>query len=1080
MSLSEWFAQAVGQYAAQVGTEPANLNEDDRVEAIAVQLHRLGIRGPNGGAPPARRAKPRFSRSFESGAAEDALLERALARLDEPADIEALAYRFDHLEAELGHTGRGVLQPHYENQLDRLESKVNSLCASLAASAGIPDSVVGGRRRLASSNNHPSLGNAIAEITRRQRALEDTGSDRTHQDRRVPQRDTADAFAQSSSTTIESLRGDISALAAQLQGMRREQTERSTLPPGACNLDKLHAEIATMSDGLRDFAARDFTAPLEAAIRNLTQQIETSRNEGIREAVLQPLERLAGDLRLALAEVDPRTTIRGLEGEVKKLSIKLDDLGKYGFDPSALAAIDTRTKEIREFLSAGVAADGFRQLASDHGGAALTKIEGQLDTIAAKVDEALVEARDDSRYTALANRINDVHLELAERMAQGVPQLDMHALENLVRSLAERIEQARGPEADTRAIAALQKQVGEFASRLDQANVGIPSLVSLEQSIGNLFAELERTRDISYETAEKAARSALEQALATSASGFKQSDVAHDLDDLRNMQDVAGRRTFATLNAVHETLEKVVDRLAMVETEIADVRGQRPPDFLASGPAPNFAPVPGRATAPFTAPKAAPARRADRRAPKGPAAAEKENPGVQGDMLDDFLIEPGRGFPGQRDPLSDETGEFRQGGTAPDHLDVPEANSGHAGFIAAARRAAQVAQKDPPAMPRRAAAQGAGARPASLIGQTRNFLSQHKRPLVLSVAALFLVVSAYALLKTVNHTPLIDFSFMGSKDTPVAGSALPHGAAAPTQTAPATGAATTSSSAPPNPTEANDSASKEKTAMLSIQTNDPIPTGVIGASPPGAYPPAYPPAHSSTHLPPPSPRETAPAILQSLAQAGNAKAQFELATDYAMGRGLPHDLSLAAQWYEKAAVQGLAPAQYHLGSLYEKGLGVRRDANEAMAWYRKAAEHGNVRAMHNLAVLTAAGGDSGKPDYAGAAQWFRKAAEYGVRDSQYNVAILLARGLGVPQNLALSYVWFAIAAAQGDEDAGNKRDDVGARLNAPDLAAAKATAAAFQAKVPDPLANEVAPPQGGWVAPPASTTNKARPKLSRM
>ena len=135
--------------------------------------------------------------------------------------------------------------------------------------------------------------------------------------------------------------------------------------------------------------------------------------------------------------------------------------------------------------------------------------------------------------------------------------------------------------------------------------------------------------------------------------------------------------------------------------------------------------------------------------------------------------------------------------------------------------------------------------------------------------------------------------------------------------------------------------------------------------------------------------------------------------------------------------------------------------------------------MHNLAVLTAEGGESGKPDYASAAQWFRKAAEYGVRDSQYNVAILLARGLGVPQNLSLTYVWFAIAANQGDDDAGKKRDEVGERLNPADLAAAKAMAAAFHPKTPDPEANEVMAPPGGWALP-ASSANRVRAKLSRL
>ena len=46
-------------------------------------------------------------------------------------------------------------------------------------------------------------------------------------------------------------------------------------------------------------------------------------------------------------------------------------------------------------------------------------------------------------------------------------------------------------------------------------------------------------------------------------------------------------------------------------------------------------------------------------------------------------------------------------------------------------------------------------------------------------------------------------------------------------------------------------------------------------------------------------------------------------------------------------------------------------------------------------------------------QWFRKAADRGVADSQYNLGILYARGIGVDQNLAESYKWFALAAAAG-------------------------------------------------------------------
>jgi localization factor PodJL len=135
--------------------------------------------------------------------------------------------------------------------------------------------------------------------------------------------------------------------------------------------------------------------------------------------------------------------------------------------------------------------------------------------------------------------------------------------------------------------------------------------------------------------------------------------------------------------------------------------------------------------------------------------------------------------------------------------------------------------------------------------------------------------------------------------------------------------------------------------------------------------------------------------------------------------------------------------------------------------------------MHNLAVLLADG--DGKPDYEGAATWFRKAAQYGIHDSQFNLAILLVRGLGVEPSLVQSYQWFAIAAAQGDTDAAGKRDEIGAKLSPSELSVAKALAAAFHPRAPDPAATDVTPPPGGWDSAPAPVhLNSARSKISSL
>lgn len=1064
MSLNAWFAQAVGEYAAEIDVDPAELTEDEHAEAIAAKLRHLAAAPrPAGLGSRAKTRQPRIGERTDRAPrsrpremrSEETLLEKAFRRLERSPQSA----------------------PDFEAAPPPRRSRLEP---ELAA------------RRAVAVARRPSLASAVAEISRRQRDLEEAEVP-------VASRFAAPRYGEemAGAATLENLRGDIAALANQIQGLRRDQAER-TVAPAVCNLDKLSGEISAMSVAMRGLSERGSTAPLESAIRNLTQQIETSRGDGMRETVLLPLERLVSDLRLALAEVDPRTTIRGLETEVKKLGSKLDSLGRSHIDSSAINLIDTRTREIREMLSAATSqsvpierigrqiealserfdqlrelqdrrplgredsdlaavAEEIRLLTGERGTSAFAKIEDQLATIGAKVDQALAEARDESRYTALANRINDVHEEFAERAAQATAQLDIKGLERLVLGLAEKIDSAKRPEADGHAIEALQRQVSEFAARLDQSNAGFPSLVSLEHSIANLFAELEHTRDASYAAAEKAARNVLEE-VKQKVPQQHTPELAQDILDLRTMQDEADRRTLATLNAVHETLERVVDRLALVETEIADVR-TKPQELLASGPAPNFAPATARMPDSLVASR--PALVHSVRAAAQALSEEDDKDAT--DMLDDFLIEPGRGLPGSRGPSAAETDTRAN---AADAFDLSEASTGRAGFIAAARRAAQAAQMESATALRQPMARAEGT--TGLVDQTRHFIAQHKRPVVLSVAALFLAMGAYAVVKTVGHAPL---------ELPNGGKANPpeHSTPANPVPAPSHGALSTPPASPaPKPTAAMSPIAPAPIAPAQVAPapsadaagvgTDPIVTGTIGSRAfgiPGAK----------------EPEAVSTVALQKVAESGNAKAQYELATDYATGHGVGRDLHLALQWYEKAAQQGLAPAQYRLGSLYEKGLGVTRNANQAMAWYRKAADRGNVRAMHNLAVLTAEGGDNGKPDYANAAQWFRKAAEYGVKDSQYNVAILLARGLGVPQNLTLSYVWFAAAAAQGDEDAASKRDDVGARLSAADLAAAKATAAAFRAKVPDPAANDVEPPAGGWTAPAAKP---GRPKVSQL
>jgi len=118
------------------------------------------------------------------------------------------------------------------------------------------------------------------------------------------------------------------------------------------------------------------------------------------------------------------------------------------------------------------------------------------------------------------------------------------------------------------------------------------------------------------------------------------------------------------------------------------------------------------------------------------------------------------------------------------------------------------------------------------------------------------------------------------------------------------------------------------------------------------------------------------------AEAGNAAAQYELATLYHEGDGVPRDLARAIYWYTHAAEQGNTPAQYWLCVMHREGIGVPRDYAEAFYWCHRAAEKGHAAAMFAVGQFYFDG-----------------------------------LGNGFIRDHVRAYIWFTLADAQGDEDA---------------------------------------------------------------
>ena len=158
------------------------------------------------------------------------------------------------------------------------------------------------------------------------------------------------------------------------------------------------------------------------------------------------------------------------------------------------------------------------------------------------------------------------------------------------------------------------------------------------------------------------------------------------------------------------------------------------------------------------------------------------------------------------------------------------------------------------------------------------------------------------------------------------------------------------------------------------------------------------------------------------AQAGYAPAQNNLGGCYEYGLGVVRDMTVAAEWYARAAAE-LPEAACRLGLCYEYGRGVETDMAKAIQLYETATEGGDPYAAYRLGLCydrgirpgeqTAASDGEGEVpvaspvsehlekvystafDYGRATRLFEIATEGGVADAAYALSLCYARGRGV-------------------------------------------------------------------------------------
>lgn len=193
-------------------------------------------------------------------------------------------------------------------------------------------------------------------------------------------------------------------------------------------------------------------------------------------------------------------------------------------------------------------------------------------------------------------------------------------------------------------------------------------------------------------------------------------------------------------------------------------------------------------------------------------------------------------------------------------------------------------------------------------------------------------------------------------------------------------------------------------------------------------------------------------VIEPLAEAGNADAQYDLGTMYSDGHGVPRDEHKAEAWWQKAAQQGQADAEFSLGFLLVYGAGEGEDAVLAdpaagLPWLQKAAAQGHASAEYFLGYLYWSG-IAVPADPEKALTYSLDAAAQGRADAEYQAGSILAGERGA-QNAVEAYKWLDLAARQNYPGAAQRRDRLAAeRLSRDEVQRAKALADSFKPSAP--------------------------------
>ncbi len=801
---------------------------------------------------------------------------------------------------------------------------------------------------------------------------------------------------------------DISGLQEQL----REMTARIEALRPSNELENaiagLRADLTEISRTFTEALPRRALESLEIEVKALGQRIDHSRQAGVDSMALSGVEHGLAEVREALRGLTPAEGLVGFDDALKALTDKVDSIGAKN-DPAALQQLEAAIGALRAMIS---------RVASDD---ALTKVAEDVRVLSVKVDGLASGGPNAPTLAALENRIDILAsaLNASTEAGHAVPR----ELEKLLSGLIEKLEGVQLTHTDRAALGHLEDRIAALVKRLDASDARLGLLEGVERGLADLLVYIEQLRGTSNAT--KAAA-----AFEREAAVIKQTERVSQAP-------------------MHGPLEDMQARAVRVSARVSGVEPESRSERLATA---SILPKPLPAQAAAPAPQstyekfeedletdAAPADAIAAESTARPALMDSTAPRptavrtpIDPNLPPDHPLEPGSASRSRNSPPPAERIAAPEASLGSKPPVIPDPG-GKPDFIAAARRAAQAAS----------AGSAEGKRSTKSAAAQPKKLTDRLRTLAVAAAVVVIVVGGFHIISRLfedgSGTPA------STRVEPPRVPSAPQSQAEPPRTQGGSPQAQPEAVPPPRSEPPHVEAEPlPPVNAAKLPTPVPLPgheasqnsameLGMGQGAPTGATPAPRSQPNSPVSSSAPvlgqhdgkaesrGPEIAPPAVgaptditgsLPNASSASSAAAPRSAATAVTADK-LP--AAIGGPALRLAALAGDPLAAYEVGVRFFEGRGVPANNEEAARWFEVAAKKGIVPAQFRLGTLYEKGLGV-KKDLIAARDFYRAAADRGHGKAMHNLAVIYAEGVDGKPDYNTAAQWFRKAADYGVTD----------------------------------------------------------------